>query len=244
MRVMESATKSPGSYAVVYDAHRIEAPSPGYFSIDFWRSQKAVQGEAIGRGSAWFVASPEGPVVLRHYLRGGWAAKISRQRYLFTGVKRSRPFREYDILSALSERGMPVPKPVAAICKFSGLTYTGAIITVTIPSTLTLADLLMEHSQGAVPDIETWQKIGNCIRRFHDAGVWHADLNARNILLDDQQRVFLIDFDRAKYSPGKVVNGQGNMNRLKRSLVKLWPSAKPTEIELAWEQLMVAYNVG
>lgn len=241
---METAAKSLGSYAVVYDANRMDAPLPGYFTIDYWRSQKAVQAEAIGRGSAWFVASPEGPMVLRHYLRGGWAAKISHQNYLFTGVKRSRPFREFYLLSALSERGLPVPEPVAAICRFSGMTYTGAIITVTIPSARTLADLLMEEPQHLLSNTEAWQTIGNCIRGFHNAGLWHADLNARNILLDEQRRVFLIDFDGAKYSPGKAVNGQGNMKRLKRSLVKFWPSAKSAGMELAWEQLMAAYHAG
>ena len=56
--------------------YRIEVPPPGYFSIDFWRSRNAVQGEAIGRGSAWFLVSPEGPVVLRQYLRGKFARPV------------------------------------------------------------------------------------------------------------------------------------------------------------------------
>ncbi len=240
---MKPVKDTPGSYAVIYDAKRMEIPPPGYFDIEYWRSRNAVQGEAVGRGSAWFLISPEGPMVLRRYLRGGWAAKLSRQRYFFTGATRSRPFREYQILSALSDLGLPVPKPVAAICKFSGFTYTGAIITVTIPSVLTLADAL-NRQPVTVPETDTWQNIGRCIRRFHDAGVWHADLNARNILIDDQNRVFLIDFDRAKYSPGKPVNGRGNMKRLKRSLHKLWPSSTVSGMDIAWKQLMAAYNAG
>jgi 3-deoxy-D-manno-octulosonic acid kinase len=183
-------------------------------------------------------------MVLRRYLRGGWAAKLSRQRYIFTGATRSRPFREYQILSALSALGLPVPKPVAAICEINGFTYAGALITATIPSVVTLADLLAQQQQGTAPGADTWQRVGKCIHRFHAAGVWHADLNARKILIDDQQRVFLIDFDRAKYSPGKPVNGQANMNRLKRSLLKLWPSSTASGMETAWEQLMEAYNAG
>ena len=240
---MKSANQSPGSYAVVYDASRIEIPPAGYFNIEYWRSRNAVQGEAVGRGSAWFLLSPEGPVVLRRYFRGGWAAKLSRQRYIFIGATRSRPFREYRILSALSELGLPVPKPVAAICEISGLTYTAAIITAAIQSASPLADLLTRQ-QNTAPDADTWHNVGSCIRRFHDAGLWHADMNARNILIDDQRRVFLIDFDRAKYSPGKPVDGQGNLKRLRRSLLKLWPASTASGIGTAWEQLMVAYNAG
>jgi 3-deoxy-D-manno-octulosonic acid kinase len=30
-----------------------------------------------------------------------------------------------------------------------------------------------------------WRATGACIRRFHEEGVVHADLNARNILIRD-----------------------------------------------------------
>ena len=104
------------SWAVIYDACLMDLPGPDFFSVDYWRSRQAVKGEAVGRGSAWFIEIP-GPVVLRHYLRGGWAAKLSRQSYFFTGISRSRPFREFRLLSELFELGLPVPRPVAALCE-------------------------------------------------------------------------------------------------------------------------------
>ena len=228
---MKSANVPNGSYALVYDAGRMDIPPAGYFNIEYWRSKNAVQGEAVGRGSAWFLRSPG----------GGWAAKLSRRGYVFTGVTRSRPFREYRVLSDLAEKGLPVPKPVAAICEFQGLTYNAAIMTVTIPSARPLADMLIREPQIAA-DAGTWHGIGRCTRRFHEAGLWHADLNARNILIDDQRQVFLVDFDRAKYSPGKPVNGQGNLKRLKRSLLKVWPTSPQPGLDAAWELLTVAYH--
>ncbi len=235
---MQHAIHTEKSWAIAYDASLMDAPGLDYFSPDFWRSREELAGEAIGRGSAWFIQAPYGPVVLRHYLRGGWAARVSRQAYFFTGVSRSRPFREFHLLEALYAKGLPVPRPVAALCQHHGMISTGAIMTARIVPANTLADILV--GDDVVDGI--WASVGKCIRRFHDAGVWHADLNARNILLDADFQVFLIDFDRARFRPGKPVNGEGNLNRLKRSLVKLWPADKMSAMQTAWTGLKVAYD--
>jgi len=232
---MKSVIHKESSLAIAYDASLMEIPTVDYFSVDYWRSKQALEGEAVGRGSAWFINTAFGPVVLRQYLRGGWVAKISRQSYFFSTVSRSRPFREYHLLAALYDLGLPVPKPVAALCEFHGIISSGALMTARISSAQTLADVLPGNEA-------IWGSVGKCIRRFHDAGVWHADLNARNILLDADMRVFLIDFDRARFMPGKVVNGEGNLKRLKRSLAKLWPTGELSAMQVAWTQLIAAYH--
>ena len=239
---MESVIHKENSLAIAYDASLMETPAVDYFSVEYWASRQALVGEAVGRGSAWFINTDFGPVVLRHYLRGGWVAKISRQSYFFTTVSRSRPFREYHLLAALYDLGLPVPKPVAALCEFRGMISSGALMTARISSARTLADVLPGNNGSDHIDADCWASIGQCIRRFHDAGVWHADLNARNILLDAGLQVFLIDFDRARFTPGKAVNGQGNLKRLKRSLNKLWPAGELSAMQAAWTQLMAAYH--
>ena len=235
---MKHVTNKGKSWAVVHDASLLDVPGPDHFSIDFWRSRQAVTGEAIGRGSAWFIEAPHGPVVLRHYLRGGWAATFSRQSYFFTGVSNSRPFREYHILAELYAMGLSVPRPVAALCQHHGVVSTGAIMTACIAPSKTLADILSvgELAEG------TWMRVGSCIRKFHDAGVWHADLNARNILLDADHKVYLIDFDRARFSPGKPVDGEGNLKRLRKSLQKFWPAGQMPALQEAWDKLMAGYD--
>lgn len=235
---MKSVIHNEKSLAIAYDASLMETPTLDYFSVDYWRAKQALEGEAVGRGSAWFINAAFGPVVLRQYLRGGWVAKISHQSYFFTTVSRSRPFREYHLLAALYDLGLPVPKPVAALCEFHGIVSTGALMTARISSARTLADLL----PGNNGDDGLWESVGKCIRRFHDAGVWHADLNARNILLDADSQVFLIDFDRARFTPGKAVNGLGNLKRLKRSLSKLWPPGELSCMQTAWAQLRAGYH--
>jgi len=142
----------------------------------------------------------------------------------------------------LHEQGLPVPRPVAALCEHQGFVSTGALITARIPTVQTLADLLPANNQDAVLNAAVWGSIGKCIRQFHDTGLWHADLNARNIMLNDRSEVFLIDFDRARFTPGKAVQGEGNLQRLHRSLTKLWPAAKIAMLEPAWAQLEAGYH--
>lgn len=230
------------SRAIIYDASLMDQPGVEIFSVDFWKSRQALSGEAQGRGSAWFIDAPFGPVVLRHYLRGGWVAKVSRGRYFFTTVERSRPFREFAVLSSLSQLGLPVPRPVAAICEHHGITSGGAIMTVRVPSAQTLVEFFAGNSSASEASAGFWQGIGKTIRRFHDAGVWHADLNARNILLDEDKNAVLIDFDKARLSPGRAVNGQGNMKRLKRSFAKLWPKNALEGLQPVWQQVMAGYD--
>jgi 3-deoxy-D-manno-octulosonic acid kinase len=196
----------------------------------------------VGRGSAWFLRADEGDLVLRHYLRGGWAAKLSHRHYVYTGASKTRPFREFSVLAKLLQLGLPVPSPVAAMIKTRYPLYSGAILMEMIPSVGTLADFIMADRAGAGIEEAPWRQIGLCIRRFHDAGVWHADLNARNILVNADNDVYLLDFDRARFSPGVAVRGENNLARLKRSVNKLCPPKKHGSLELAWKRLETAYH--
>ena len=235
---MKIAVHEQKSIAIIYASSRMELPVAEAFTAQYWAAQGLVEGQAVGRGSAWFIDAPAGSMVLRRYLRGGWAAKLSHQHYLFTGVSRSRPFREFTLTASLHSLGLPVPQPLAALCSHHGILSSGALMTGRIKRSKTLADMLPDVQADAA----LWADVGRCIRRFHLAGVWHADLNARNILLDMESAVFLIDFDRARYTPGKVVDGRRNLARLQRSLVKLWPSSSTAEMQPAWAQLMAAYH--
>ena len=61
---MKHAIYKDNSWAVAYDASLMDAPGVDDFSVDYWRSRQALTGEAIGRGSAWFIDTPGGPVVV------------------------------------------------------------------------------------------------------------------------------------------------------------------------------------
>jgi len=238
---VKSDSYKQDSLFIVYDAGRLEQPGAELFDPDWWRARGAVTGEAAGRGSAWFIDAPFGAAVLRRYLRGGLPGRFIRDRYLFTGWRRSRPVAEFRILETLAAAGLPAPAPLAAAVQRHGLTWSGSLLTRLIPSTRTFADLLVEHSD----DHPLWQRIGACIRRFHDAGVVHADLNARNILVDADGAVFLVDFDRAHVRPGARRRFRRNLARLRRSLEKLWPDSLGAQaLDEGWRALERGYRAG
>lgn len=235
---MKARTHKQESLVIVYDAEQIQHPGPYLFDEAFWREGNAVRGEAPGRGSALFLETPFGAAVLRRYLRGGWPAKVSRDRYLFNGWERSRPQDEFRILADLATHGFPVPDPLAAMTLRNGPFYTGSLLTRRIPGALPLAELMQPRCE----DDELWIKAGACIRSFHDFGLVHADLNARNILVDGEDRIFLIDFDRARISRGDTRACVSNINRLRRSFEKLWPAAVAAQLETCWQALLAGYQ--
>jgi len=239
---MNAAIHKEKTLAIIYDDTRIASPDAKFFDLAYWRSQQALKNVAAGRGNTWFINAPFGQVVLRDYLRGGWAARVSRDHYFFTSIHSSRPFREFKILAAMLEMDLPVPRPFAALCRHRSMLSSGSLLTGTITGAQTLADFLPGGGYFNEDTVLPWANIGKCIRRFHNAGVWHADLNARNILLDPEQRVYLIDFDRARLTPSKVVKGEGNLNRLMRSLKKLWSTPHSQALQSAWDQLQVGYD--
>ena len=130
--------------------------------------------------------------------------------------KRTRSFREIRLLAELRNRKLPVPPPVAACYRRGLLTYSAALITERLPGARTLAEML---AAGRVDDTH-WAEIGRCLRRFHDAGAQHADLNAHNIMLGENGEVWLLDFDRGRLrAPGSW--SARVLDRLARSLAKI-----------------------
>jgi 3-deoxy-D-manno-octulosonic acid kinase len=226
-----------GSRAIVYDANRIPQPGPSLFDPGYWSQLGAVVGNAIGRGNALMLETPFGPAVLRRYQRGGMAAKLSRDRYIFCGFSRSRPVLEAGILTRLYAQGLPVPEVLAAMCERHGLYYSGALVTARIPGAKPLAECL----PGRSGNDSLWTETGRCLRRFHRAGVYHADLNARNILVDNSGKVWLVDFDRARFMNPDSRRLRQNLARLLRSLHKQG-TVKNAELETGWRNLMAGYQ--
>ena len=97
-RLVNPQIKSSHGFRIVYDADRIEAPARQLFNGRYWEGLGSILGKAAGRGSALFVDAPFGQVVLKKYLRGGQVSRWNKDRYLFTGYERSRPFREFRLL--------------------------------------------------------------------------------------------------------------------------------------------------
>lgn len=182
-----------GNRNILYDAERIAKPSGDIFDPDWLAAAGLLVGKALGRGEAYFFEHEESQWVLRHYRRGGLISKLFSDHYLGVNPAHSRSWREWRLLAALYAQGLSVPRPVAASVVSRFGMYQADLITERLADTRTLADLLIQAPLSEA----SWLAVGCCVRRFHEGNVFHADLNANNILLDKQGQVFLIDFDRS-----------------------------------------------
>jgi len=205
-----------GKQQILYDPVLLPSPVPEMFDPGYWASQDCLEGSASGRGTTYFVRHSDHIWTLRHYMRGGLVARIMNDLYWGFRPECSRSFREWQLLLELFRKGLPVPRPVAASVEQVGLLYRADIIVEKIPKTDTLANRL----KSAPQDDAVWEAVGVCVSKMHRLNCFHADLNAMNILLDEEQRVYLIDFDRACFRRGGGWK-ERNLKRLHRSLTKL-----------------------
>lgn len=233
------ATSGPAGEGAIFSnaGCGFEVPAT-WFEPRFWIARGALVGSARGRGTTQFFEHEGRRYALRHYRRGGLAAKLADDRYLWLGEQRTRPVRELRVSMLMHSAGLPVPLPVAARYQREGLTYRGDFITELLPDTDTLAQRLDRGELG----LPAWAAVGRCIRRFHDHGFFHADLNAHNVLLRADEQVFLIDFDRARQRlPG--LWRDANLTRLLRSLEKLDDARPVRRVDSAqWQCLLSAYQ--
>ena len=209
-----------------------------WFEQDYWMNQGRLLGANSGRGSTWVIKSEWGKWVLRHYFRGGLYAKLNQDRYFWTGLNNTRAFKEYRLLHELQNLNLPSPKPVAAMVIKRGPLYRNDLIMQHIQHKMTFAQAINEPSEL---NLDNWQQIGQTIARYHQNGIFHSDLNAHNILLDDKQ-VFLIDFDKGEIRTPNTQWQNKTMNRLKRSIEKVSNSSCDTQLSNQWQSLLEGYH--
>ncbi len=235
---MQEQTYNEAATAIVFDAALSGQIGPDWFAPAFWRARDALGALAGGRGGVAVIKTPAGECVLRHYHRGGLVAHLLADRYLWLGATRTRSFTEFRLLEHCMGLGLPSAAPVAARYVRHGLFYTADLITARIPDARTLAQCLA----SGVLDTDMARAVGGEIARFHRANIWHADLNAHNILLSTGG-VHLIDFDRGRVRAHAPAWRAGNLRRLRRSLLKLGAGVRGEEAFAAtvWQPLLDGY---
>ena len=204
---------------------------------DFWQQQNKVIGSAQGRGTTWFVALNKMDAALRHYRRGGLFGKIVKDHYVFTGWEKTRSYQEFQLLNNLIEAGVSVPKPIAARSIKRTFCYQADLLSQKIPNARDLVSILQEKSVSK----EMYQKIGAEIDKMHTAQINHTDLNIHNILIDDNDKVWIIDFDKCHQQEGRDWK-ESNLSRLNRSFHKEVNKRQIKWSEDEWQHLISGYN--
>lgn len=173
-------------------------------------------GQSVGgRGNIYLFPLSDGKFgVVRECFRGGLVRLMMRRHYLFL----NRPLREFLRHREIERIGVPAP-PLLGVCwRRTGCLYSGLIATERITGRTVTAALSQTSDFNEMCHILC--ACGKAIRAMHDKGVWHADLQLKNVMIADDGPVFL-DFDRARiYSSLPDRRRWNNLFRLRRSLLK------------------------
>lgn len=180
-----------------------------------------------GRGAAPTVKIHPGlTAVLRRYRHGGLLGRLTGS--LYWGPDRA--LEELRVTARAEAAGAPVPHVLClAVWPVGGPFWSALIGTREEPGA---QDLLGALSHTAEPRArrDLLRRVGASLRKLHDEGVDHRDLQLRNILVvpgEPEPRIVVVDLDRAVFhSRGALPVGHRaeNLGRLNRSGVKngLW----------------------
>lgn len=166
--------------------------------------------EAGGRGRIVRFPLDDGEGIVRRYHRGGALARVLGDRYFS-----NRMLEEFMLTARLHAAGVSVPQPLGVLWERRGPWYRGVLATRVIAG-----DTLHAYLARGACDADVLRHCGAAIRALHDAGVWHADLQTKNILVGDKG-VWIIDLDKARVGrPPSDLARARNLLRLRRSLEK------------------------
>lgn len=231
-------TLQMGKQTIWYDPTLVSPFETNLLEPEWLQSERKLRAASKGRNTAWFLHHEGVDMVLRHYYRGGLIGRVNKDLFLRQPVEKSRAMAEFSLLSWMYGKGLPVPRPVAARFSPAGLFYRADILTETIPGSETLADRLLR----APLEEKHWNSVGKAVAKIHSAGVLHSDLNCRNILMDQSDNAWIIDFDKCERREAGAWQDE-NLARLRRSFVK--EKSKQPGLhwdEEAWSALLAGYQ--
>ncbi len=161
-------------------------------------------------------------MVIRQYFHGGLFRSFTRSLYLFG----SRSFQELALTEEVRFSGISTVQPIAAIHRFIiRPLYQAYLLSLEIPDAKDLIRYFNEigphpSRENIILKRKTIRSAGLLLRKFHQSGFFHGDLQLKNILLAGDQ-LFLIDFDRSYRKTNlSVKERMNNLLRLNRSAEK------------------------
>jgi len=182
--------------------------------IRYFNLPKDIINSALGGRTSITVARPEGigSVVIKYYRRGGAIRYLIKKRYLKCGKTRCQI--EYELIQKVRSLGINAPEPIAFAYR-GRLLYQCWLVTREIQDHQTLAQMSRSNeAQARMVKKEFVKQISMLIKNK----ILHADLHPGNVIVDNQNQVYLIDFDKGSVFPrGK--------NELRTRYLRRWNRA-------------------
>jgi len=186
------------------------------------------------RGVPNIVKFEDETFVVRQYFRGGIIGLFLKDLYL--GDKRA--FKELFISTQVKRCGIPIPEIIScfSIRQRFGL-YRCYLISKMVQNSINLSEYILS-SEAQSPSLEFDKKkllgqLANILYLMHQKGIYHADLNIKNILISlNQKSIYIIDWDKSflKNTLSKKEK-VANITRLIRSMEKFRQKGYPVKQE-------------
>jgi len=168
-----------------------------------------------------------GPVVIKQYMRGGFIRHLFKRAHLRLGKTRSQ--KEYEFLQKVRAFGINAPEPVA-YAYIGTMVYKAWLITKAIDQAVSLAQLSVADKSRTRLVMEY---VMDQVYTLIEHNILHVDLHPGNVIVDRENQVILIDFDK-----GRTFTGSKNklrdryLNRWQRAIIKHGLPAMLNEIFL------------
>jgi len=131
-----------------------------------------------------------GSVVIKHYRRGGAIRYLIKQRYLKCGKTRCQI--EYELLQQVKTMGINAPVPIAFAYR-GHLLYQCWLVTQEVKYHLTVAHISRSNEDRARI---VMNEVVNQVSKLIKNKILHVDLHPGNVIVDSQNKVYLLDFDK------------------------------------------------
>jgi tRNA A-37 threonylcarbamoyl transferase component Bud32 len=162
---------------------------------------------------------------VREYWHGGLFGKILRDIFWDS----LRPLRELSICEAAGKSGIKTSEVIAIVKnRILGPVYKCRLVSKEITGAMDLMELLFnpEENKLVVRKRQIINKTAKAVKEMHGAGIYHADLHLKNILIQSaavgKVDVYIIDLDKSRqYEKISLHQRMRNIMRLDRSVEKM-----------------------
>jgi tRNA A-37 threonylcarbamoyl transferase component Bud32 len=157
-------------------------------------ASSSIQGR--GRNSILDLPGTSTRLHVRALVHGGILARLTGTR--FSSLE--RPIAELQTTAALARCGAPVPKPGFVMGRRRGWFWQAAVGSVHEDGTMDGVAYLESNPDRASLE-RAARTAGGAVRRLHDLGCRHADLQIKNLLIRNSRstsEVIIVDLDRAR----------------------------------------------
>ncbi len=223
---MNIITKKINSTLIFYDKD-VEINIEELFSNNVFHSDETKNVEWINNNK-W---------VKKHYMRKGKMSFLN-DNYLYSCLKKTRSYREFEILNYLYKHEFDTCKPLVGWVTYNGIIYKANLVTEAIQAK-PLDELLSLLFTGlGVVDTSIFKgpiakderaallkEIGIKVAKMHNLNVFHGDLNISNILVSrdsitNKKVIWILDFDKSFVKDLQEKDRKSNLDRFYKSLIK------------------------